>query len=264
MKLLHVKTVKAVFLLAILLHFSAPADAGVNSCVDCHSAIGPGSAAGKAYLDWKDSVHDNAGVACDGCHGGDSSAEIYAEAHDGVLAPSNPVSPVHAGNVPGLCGECHGPQLKAFTLSNHFLRVRGNGSEHRGPTCVTCHGAMHTTILSPDKVAEKCRICHSPQTGLFPNMPEEAHATLTLIFYARNTIQWSQELILAAQKEGHKVAEASAALEDAKIKFRYSKIKWHSFNFPEILRMVAGAYEGAKNARELVALEVKKGPERRE
>ncbi len=141
-------------------------------------------------------------------------------------------------------------------MSRHFLNLRAGGREMRGPTCVTCHGAMHTTILSPEAVADKCRLCHNRESGVLPNIPGEAHATLALIFYARTTLQWSEEFIAAAREQGHNVSEATEVLKEAEVKFRYSKIKWHSFNFPEILRMVDGAYEAAKRAKELAAREV--------
>ena len=212
----------------------------------------------KAFVDWKGSVHAREGVACDACHGGDRSEPLYADAHRGILGASDPRSPIHAYTIPATCGECHQPQLKEFQRSRHFLLLRTDERELRAPTCVTCHGAMHTTALSPAAVADQCRLCHNSESRLLPHIPGEAHATLSLIFYAQTTIQWSEEFLAAARKQGHDVSKATDALKEAEVRFRYSKIKWHSFNFPEILRMVDGAYEAAKRAKELAAREVRR------
>jgi hypothetical protein len=110
---------------------------------------------------------------------------------------------------------------------------------------------MHTAILSPANVAKACRRCHNPESNLSPNVPDEAHAILDLIFYAKNTVKWSGEFVVLAKKQGYSVANAEAAQKNAEGKFHLSKIKWHSFDFHEILKLVDEAYESAKTAKNL-------------
>jgi formate-dependent nitrite reductase cytochrome c552 subunit len=218
----------------------------------CHSKLGKEQRAGKAYLDWKETVHAKAGVTCDNCHGGNSSASTEVRAHQGILKPSNPGSPVSSENIPKLCGNCHVPQLMEFLRSKHYRAVRETERTVQGPTCVTCHGSMHTSVPSPVNVAETCSHCHNSKSGLLPHVPEEAHATLGLIFYAKNTIQWSSQFVRMAEAKGYNVQDAAAVLKDAEQKYETSKVKWHSFDFTKILIYVDGAYDSAKKAKRLV------------
>ena len=43
-----------------------------NACVQCHRDL-PGRSSEIVELEWKQSVHFNAKVGCDGCHGGNAS-----------------------------------------------------------------------------------------------------------------------------------------------------------------------------------------------
>lgn len=236
-----------------------PPYAAANSCETCHSALGDQPAAGRAYLEWKGTAHAKSGVTCDKCHGGDSAKDLVAGAHQGMLGPANPASPVSVENIPQLCGKCHLPQLNEFLRSKHYKAIRAGNHKVHGPTCVTCHGSMHTSVLSPENVAETCRQCHNPGSGLSQRVPEEAHATLGLIFYAKNTIQWSSEFLQMAKNRGCSVAKAASVLQKAERQYEVSKIKWHSFDFKEILENVDGAYQSAKEAKRLVDEALVKG-----
>jgi len=236
-----------------------PASAEGNSCIACHATLPQNKVEGKAFYNWKDSVHDKAGVTCDRCHAGNPADIRLDKAHAGVLRPADPRSRVHGSNIPGLCGECHQPQWKEFTRSRHYKALLSGNVEVPGPTCITCHGSMHTAILSPENVADACRRCHNTKSGLSSSVPEEAHATLDLIFYAKNTVKWSGEFVTLARKKGYPVTDAAAALKDAEEKFRLAEIKWHSFDFHEILKLVDESYESAKKAKRLADQEVING-----
>jgi len=229
-----------------------PPGVTANSCETCHASLGNQGGAGQAYLDWQGTAHARSGVTCDKCHGGNPNKPAVMGAHQGVLDPSNPASPVYVENIPKLCGECHRPQLKEFLRSKHYKAIQNGKEKVHGPTCVTCHGSMHTSILMPENVAEACRECHKPGSNLPEQIPEEAHATLGLIFYAKNAIQWSAEFVQMAESRGYAVSEAAAVLKDAEEKYEASKVKWHSFDFKEILENVDGAYQSAKEAKRLV------------
>ncbi len=236
--------------LGVALLFS-PVLAARNSCVGCHSGLSRETFPGRAYRIWKGSVHERHGVTCDRCHGGDPSNDSIPGAHRQVLPPANPKSRVNSVYIPHLCGRCHQPQLNEFTRSKHYKVLLSSKQRVQGPTCVTCHGSMHTSILSPDNVASACRRCHNSSTRISPNIPEEAHATLNLIFYAKNTVKWSGEFVNMARSQGINVDRAADALRDAREKFHLSEVMWHSFDFHEILKMVDGAYQSAQKAKRL-------------
>jgi len=230
-----------------------PSGVAANSCETCHASLGNQGGAGQAYLDWQGTAHARSGVTCDKCHGGDPDKSAVMGAHQGVLNPSDPASAVYVENIPKLCGKCHRAQLEEFLRSKHYQTIHADNHKVHGPTCVTCHGSMHTAILSPGNVAEACRQCHNTEKGgLLRRIPDEAHATLSLIFYAKNAIQWSGEFIRMAESRGYAVSEAAAVLKDAEEKYETSKVKWHSFDFKEILENVDGAYQSAKEAKRLV------------
>ena len=249
------------WILFLFLFFCVPLSsyAGDNACINCHSGLSKVYPAGKAFLEWEKSVHDKSGVSCDRCHGGNPAAQTQPRAHQGISGPHQSGALLHENRILKVCGACHEPQLKEFTQSRHYKVLLAEKGNVQGPTCMTCHGSMHTAILAPDNVAEACARCHNTESRLAPNVPEEAHATLDLIFYAKNTIKWSREFVALAKKQGYSVVEAEEALKEAEEKFRRSEIKWHSFDFHEILKLVDQTYELAKKAKQLADEEVTRG-----
>jgi hypothetical protein len=239
-------------LMLLCLCFLRPAFGEDNACLNCHRHLKQATAAGRAYLQWKNTVHDRAGVTCDLCHGGNPDGATLEKAHNGVRPASDPESATYTRNIPELCGKCHVPQLQEFTRSKHYQVLDVRNKAVSGPTCITCHGAMNTAILSPVNVADACRRCHNGERRGQSSIPEEAQATLSLIYYARNTIAWSQEFVLLARREGRPTAAAEQRLQEAVSGFQASKAKWHSFDFKEILRLIDGAYESAREAKRLV------------
>ncbi len=242
---------RLLILVLLCLGMVHPARGEPNTCLTCHSELNEATPAGRAYLQWKNTVHDKAGVTCDRCHGGDSSSGTLDGAHRSIRAASDPASPTYAGNIPELCGNCHGAQLEEFARSKHYRILQVRDSILDSPTCITCHGAMNTAILSPANIADACRRCHGREKTGPSSIPEEAQATLSLIYYARNTINWSREFVLLARREGRPTAAAEERLQEAISRFQASKAKWHSFDFREILRLVDGAYESAREAKRL-------------
>ncbi len=249
-------------LLLICLGAVHPAGSEENACLDCHRELKQATAGGRAYLQWKNTVHDRAGVTCERCHGGDPRGATLKEAHRGMRPASDPESPTYSRNIPGLCGKCHEAQLQEFTRSEHYQVLQRQQSAFSGPTCITCHGAMDTAILSPGNVADACRRCHGGEIRQRSSIPEEAQATLSLIYYARNTINWSREFVMLARREGRPTAAAEQRLQEAVSSFQASKAKWHSFDFKEILRLIDAAYESAREAKQLVEDANPQGKER--
>ncbi len=159
-----------------------------NSCVDCHSKLPSSSFVGVKSHDWKGSIHQKHGVTCDKCHGGNPSAMDEREAHAGVMGSSNPQSRVYYKNIPSTCGRCHGAEFYNFIQSYHFKKLEAAG---KGPNCVTCHGSMVTSILTPDDIANVCDRCHNERIGIFPYVPQKAKAVLLLLKESQSLITFT-------------------------------------------------------------------------
>ena len=77
----------------------ASATTATNLCVDCHRREETARAFPVWTRDqithWYGAVHGREGVTCEQCHGGNPRAPVKEDAHEGVLSPRNPQSPLH-------------------------------------------------------------------------------------------------------------------------------------------------------------------------
>lgn len=221
---------------------SATAAAAVkNSCVACHFKLPQGSFIGAKAHGWKGSVHEMHGVTCDKCHGGDPSASTEAEAHKGVLGSSNPESRVYYKNVPETCGQCHGAELFEFRKSLHYRNLESTG---KGPECVTCHGSMIVTVLTPGDIAAVCERCHN-RTGLAhatPYIPQYAKAVL-LSLREGMALANADEMLYRPAKDS---VEASI-LTGARIALHSAMLDWHRFDLKTITGHLQKAYDLLEN-----------------
>ena len=119
-------------------------------CIECHSKL-PEMYSRPIKL-WRNSIHAENGIFCNGCHGGDPKDAVNA------MSPSRgflgvPKEPA----IPAFCGRCHVGVLTDYLASAHGLML-GKG----GPTCVTCHGNHFVEKASLELINEKsCSRCHS-------------------------------------------------------------------------------------------------------
>lgn len=146
----------------------AGAQQGANACVTCHEYLGGGLA--RPVSEWKGSIHQQNGITCDLCHGGDASislanigglsskqfadiqARAMSRAHGFVGKPSGKA-------MFDLCGQCHRATVDRYAASimgKAYLDNKG------GPSCVTCHSAHKNVIPEVPKV---CAGCHKDTTG---------------------------------------------------------------------------------------------------
>lgn len=233
----------SVFLCALLVcgAFTLPAPAyaaddkkTVNSCVQCHFQLPGSSFVGTKSHSWTGSIHQKHGVTCDKCHGGDPRAIEQKEAHAGVLGSGDTRSTVYFKNIPSTCGKCHGAEFYKFTQSLHYKRLESTG---KGPECVTCHGSMVTSILTPDTIAAVCERCHNERLGVFPYVPEKAKAVLLLL-------RQSSALLDADAKLYHPVegTEKAKALRDARSSLHSAMLDWHKFDLDTIIADLQDVY----------------------
>jgi len=213
-----------------------------NSCVQCHINLSSSNFVGIRSHDWVGSVHQKHGVTCDKCHGGASGTTDKAKAHSGVLGSSNPRSSVYFKNVPATCGKCHGAEFYEFKRSKHFNILKTQG---RGPTCVTCHGSMVVTVLSPTNVMDVCDRCHNERMDIFPYVPQKARAVLLLLR--------ESSALLDADSMLYKPADGSAGdeyLKAARSALHSARLDWHRFdldNTTDHLRDVYDSLEKLSN-----------------
>ncbi len=159
----------AVFLLGAPPDAAAQAPRTVSRCADCHIA-NPGSISGTHLAEWDLSAHGRRNVGCEACHGGDPTSFEPFVAHRGVLAQSNPASPVHRRNEPATCGACHTSAYTAFQRSRHYELLKTN--DRNVPNCATCHGEVAGLRPSPQGLEAQCAQCHAAgRTAARPEYP---------------------------------------------------------------------------------------------
>lgn len=134
-----------------------PASVQNKVCLNCHQ--------GNNHISWKDSVHENADIACASCH------KVHA-AHDAALSKQDQ---------PDVCFSCHKKErAEFFKTSSHPVRSglmacndchkpHGSGADKLlvkstvNQTCYTCHAEKRGPFLwEHAPVSEDCTTCHSP------------------------------------------------------------------------------------------------------
>jgi hypothetical protein len=204
---------------------SAGDQAKENSCVACHAKLPVGSFFGVKSHSWVGSIHQQHGVTCDKCHGGNPAAAQKEQAHIGVFGSSNPRSSIYFKNVPATCGKCHGGEFYKFTQSLHYKMLEASG---RGPDCVTCHGSMVTKVLSPDNLVAVCARCHNKSMGIFPYVPQKAKAVLLLLRESK--------ALLDADEQLYRSPKCAQDLGHAKVILHAAKLNWHKFDLDTITK----------------------------
>ena len=203
-----------------------PAPAPVDTCRDCHQDEKFRVQNKKIYdyfQDWKGSPHDLAGVTCTACHGGDQTKTEEGEAHKGILPQSNPGSPFNYKNIPKTCGSCHADILERFRKSRHYEMLEKDG---RGPSCITCHGALNAKVYSMTIIARACSKCHNKKTGNNPQIIGQAQEILERLNHAngyRNGLAFYYKSI-------HK----PEAMEKVDAAYKDVILFWHEFNFKKL------------------------------
>ena len=123
---------------------------GASGCVDCHSKLK--DKPGQVVTIFQTSAHKNAGVGCDGCHGGDSSQADKAKAHSGHFIARTDTSATLE-----MCGQCHRQPLEFFKGSRH-VAARPNAPRL---DCAECHGVHAIGAPSESfRWPQFCAGCH--------------------------------------------------------------------------------------------------------
>lgn len=206
-----------------------------NSCVQCHAKLPESSFYGAKSHSWVGSIHQEHGVTCNECHGGNPAAATEKQAHIGVLGSSNPHSSVYFKNIPATCGKCHGAEYYKFTQGIHYRMLESTG---RGPDCVTCHGSMVTKVLSPDNLVAVCARCHNKRMGISPYVPQKAKAVLLLLRESKTLLAADEKLYDASKQ-----TDEAQAFDRAAVLLQAARLDWHKFDLDTITSRVQKFYD---------------------
>jgi hypothetical protein len=141
----------------------ARADQG-SACVTCHEYLGGDLA--RPVLEWKGSIHQQNGITCDVCHGGNAGVNIgdikklsgrqFSDVQSLAMSRSRGFTGRPSGKAMfDLCGQCHSESVDRYTnsiMGKSYLGDKG------GPSCVACHNAHNNTMPDVPKVCEGCHI----------------------------------------------------------------------------------------------------------
>lgn len=141
---------------------------GPGPCVACHTFLGGELA--RPVAEWSGSIHQQNGITCDLCHGGDASVEVgdvkglggqeFGDRMSRAMSKERGfVGKLSGKTLFERCGQCHRPSVDRYAKSimgKAYLENKG------GPSCVLCHHAHRNTMPEVPKV---CESCHKDTAG---------------------------------------------------------------------------------------------------
>jgi hypothetical protein len=181
--------------LACVLLAASPCQAQLDRslCADCHYA-NQGKPNPLHLLEWNSSAHEQAGVGCEKCHGGDPTTTESFLAHRSIVRGHGPESPVHPASLPQTCGSCHDGPYSQFQKSRHAALLAER--EYDGPTCSTCHGYSAGYTLGPGGLEKQCSACHGRgKKAQRPEYAADARGWLQSVRDVRKLLEGAQSLI---------------------------------------------------------------------
>ncbi len=152
----------------VLFGTSVRAELKPSACVLCHEFMD--AELGKPVKEWKGSIHQQNGITCDLCHGGDPNVDVQnikniaGQAFADKMSQAMSIPHGFIGKPTGrklfdLCSRCHNASVDRYSKSimgTAFLENKG------GPSCVTCHHAHRNAMPEVPKV---CESCHKDTAG---------------------------------------------------------------------------------------------------
>jgi hypothetical protein len=152
----------------ILCGTAAPAAQGRGACVTCHTFLGGELA--RPVVEWNGSIHQQNGITCDLCHGGDAGVDVgnvkglagqeFADRMSRAMSKDHGFIGKPSGKALfNLCGQCHRQSVDRYAKS---IMGKAYLNQQGGPSCVTCHQAHRNTIPAVPKV---CESCHKDTAG---------------------------------------------------------------------------------------------------
>lgn len=173
-------------------------------CIQCHDSEMMKPEFRQIPGEWRQSWHNQNGVSCNDCHGGDpTDASMAMSPQRGFVG-----APRYRG-VPEFCGKCHIGILKNYIESGHGKALKVSG---RGPNCVTCHGSHGIQKANIDIINEKrCSQCHTY---------ERARIIKEALFTTERKLQDIETNLRKLSSQGIYTAEEDKALFRTEAQFR--------------------------------------------
>jgi predicted CXXCH cytochrome family protein len=147
----------------------------MNTCVDCHMEL-PDPTLSDPVRQFQGDVHNQRGLSCVSCHGGDATQSELDRAMD---PRKHFVGSPGPKDTPMFCGKCHSDpalmkkynpairvdQVSEYATSTHGkLAAKGDSSVARCSSCHGSHGIRQVkdpnSPVYPTKVADTCGRCH--------------------------------------------------------------------------------------------------------
>ena len=139
-----------------------------GACVTCHEYLGGDLA--RPVLQWKGSIHQQNGITCDLCHGGNAGINIgdikklsvqqFSDVQSLAMSRSRGFIGKPSGkSMFDMCGQCHSESVDRYANSIMGKSYLGNKG---GPSCVVCHNAHNNTM---PEVPKACEACHKNTAG---------------------------------------------------------------------------------------------------
>jgi hypothetical protein len=155
-------------ILLILYGVKVHANPKPSACVLCHEFLG--GEIGRPVKEWNGSIHQQNGITCDLCHGGNATVDVgdvkdlagqdFGDRMSRAMSPSHGFVGKPSGQrLFAMCGKCHSPSVDRYAKSimgKAYLEKKG------GPSCITCHHAHRNMIPEVPKI---CENCHKDTSG---------------------------------------------------------------------------------------------------
>jgi hypothetical protein len=165
-----------------------------NSCLDCHSAMP--APLGVSQDTFSHDIHEQKGLTCVSCHGGDASSDDPSQA---MSKKAGWKGAIDRRQIPQLCGSCHSnpaymrtydPSLRTDQLAEYHTSVHGKrlgAGDTKVAVCTDCHGVHDLrapndpqSTVYPVNVAKTCSRCHSDAHYMQGyNIPTNQYANYT-------------------------------------------------------------------------------------
>ena len=172
---------------------STQAESDVNTCLDCHieNDLLPAD-----YFE--EDIHEQAGLSCAGCHGGDATVEDMDES---MSVENGYIGIPEKEDIPQFCGKCHSkiefmrvyqPRIQTDQEQQYYTSLHGQklkGGNHQVAQCSSCHSAHKIlpandtrSSVHPYNIPGTCDQCH----GNADLMSSTGHNTKPYEDYARS------------------------------------------------------------------------------
>jgi len=226
-----------------------------NSCAECHSnQVDPWLK--PFYEEWDRSPHNEEGVTCDLCHGGNPEESDKDVAHRGILSPGDPDSKVHYKNIIPMCGEgsnCHTSISEAYTESKHYENIMEG---KLAPDCRTCMGS-HDVTLNTDHIILGCQKCMNSENSVSEEILLKGRSTHAMMETTDHEIEEVEKLLKLSGKQGLNLTIAQTELETAKVGMVDHDVEFHKFDTDAQLENFAKSYNSALAARQIIEAAMK-------